>query len=45
MESPTFDEGEVFKEKPVYKVVKPSIDKEKAAKIPEMKELWEVIDK
>lgn len=45
MESPTFDEGEVFKEKPVYKTVKPSIDKEKAAKIPEMKELWEVIDK
>ncbi len=45
MESPTFDEGEIFKEKPIYKTIKPSIDKEKAEKIPEMRELWDSIEK
>lgn len=45
MESPTFDEGEVFKDRPIYKNVKPSINKEKAQDIPGMKELWNTIDK
>lgn len=44
MESPTFDESVLQKNKTQYKKVKPSIDKEKAANVPGMKELWASID-
>lgn len=45
MESPTFDESTLAKNKTIYKKVKPTIDKEKAAKIPDMIALWETIEK
>lgn len=45
MESPTFDESMLKKEKNIYKKIKPSIDREKCKDIPGMKELWEAIDK
>lgn len=45
MESPTFNEAELSEDKSLYKKIKPSIDKEKAAKIPEMRQLWEEIEK
>ena len=44
MESPTFDENILTKSKSIYKKVKPSIDKEKAAQVPGMKELWAEIE-
>lgn len=44
MESPTFDENILTKSKSIYKKVKPSIDKEKAAQVPGMKELWKEIE-
>lgn len=45
MESPTFNEADLNEDKSLYKKIKPSIDKEKAAKIPEMKTLWEEIER
>lgn len=45
MESPTFDEAILSKERNIYKKVKPTIDKEKCKDIPGMKELWEQIEK
>lgn len=45
MESPTFDEAILQKNRTIYKKVKPSIDKERAKDIPGMVELWEEIDK
>lgn len=45
MESPTFDENIFSKDKAIYKKVKPSIDKDKAAQIPGMEALWEEINK
>lgn len=45
MESPTFDENILSKNKSIYKNVKPSINRAKAAQIPGMKELWEEIDR
>lgn len=45
MESPTFNEADLTQDQTVYKKIKPSIDKEKAAKIPEMAKLWEEIQK
>lgn len=45
MESPTFDESVLAKDKPIYKKVKPTIDKEKAANVPGMTELWAQIEK
>lgn len=45
-ESPTFDERTLMPlQKQIYKVCKPSIDREKDADIPGIVELWEVIDK
>lgn len=44
MESPTFDESTLQKNKTQYKKIKPSIDKEKAQNVPGMKELWASID-
>lgn len=44
MESPTFDENILTKSKSIYKKVKPSIDKEKAARVPGMRELWAEIE-
>ena len=44
MESPTFDENILQNSNRNYKKVKPTINKEKAAKVPGMKELWEQID-
>lgn len=43
MESPAFDEGILQKNRTIYKKIKPSIDKEKAKKVPGMAELWESI--
>ena len=45
LESPTFDESVIMKEKSIYKKGKPTIDKEKAEKVPGMVELWKEIDK
>lgn len=45
MESPTFDESVLSKERQIYKRPKPSIDRERAAQIPGMEELWEEISK
>lgn len=45
MESPTFDENLLKKNRTVYKKVKPTIDKEKAKKVPGMEELWAEIQK
>lgn len=45
MESPTFDENIFLKNKTIYKKVKPSIDRDKAAQIPGMEELWKEIEK
>lgn len=45
MESPTFDENILEKDYTKYKKIKPSIDKEKAKKIPGMEKLWEEIDR
>lgn len=45
MESPTFDENILLKNKNNYKVVKPKLDPAKAALIPGMKELQEDIAK
>lgn len=45
MESPTFDENILQKDNTKYKKVKPSIDKEKAAKIPGMDTLWKEIER
>lgn len=45
MESPTFDENILTKSKSIYKKIKPSIDKEKAAQVPGMKELWAEIER
>ena len=45
MESPTFDENILRENKQIYKKVKPTIDKEKAKKIPGMEELWSQIEK
>lgn len=45
LESPTFDESILQKNRTFYKKGKPQIDKEKAAQIPEMKALWDEIDK
>lgn len=45
MESPTFDEASLKKEKNIYKKVKPTIDREKCKDIPGMKELWKEIDR
>lgn len=45
MESPTFDESQLIKEKTQYKKIKPFLDKEKCKNIPGMKELWEKINK
>ena len=44
MESPTFDEGILQKNRTIYKKVKPSIDKEKAKDVPGMIELWNAIE-
>ena len=44
MENPNFDESIFSKSKIHYKIVKPTIDREKDADIPTMKELWEGID-
>lgn len=44
MESPTFNEADLAQDQTIYKKIKPSIDKEKAAKIPEMGKLWEEIE-
>ena len=44
MESPTFNEADLTQDQTIYKKIKPSIDKEKAAKIPEMGRLWEEIE-
>lgn len=44
MESPTFDESILQKNRTIYKKIKPSIDKEKAKNVPGMKELWESIE-
>lgn len=43
MESPTFNEADLCRDQTIYKKIKPSIDKEKAARIPEMGKLWEEI--
>lgn len=43
LESPTFDET-VLVQHNIYKKGKQTIDKERAAKVPGMKELWEVIE-
>lgn len=45
MESPTFDEGILQKNRTIYKKIKPSIDKEKTKDVPGMLELWESIDR
>ena len=45
MESPTFDENIFLKNKTIYKKVKTSIDRDKAAQIPGMEELWKEIEK
>lgn len=45
MESPTFDESVLSKERQIYKRPKPSIDRERAAQIPGMEELWAEITK
>ena len=45
MENPTFDEAELNQDRTIYKKIKPSIDKEKAKTIPEMKQLWEEIER
>lgn len=45
LESPTFDEGILAKNRTVYKKIKPTIDKEKASKIPDMISLWDTIEK
>lgn len=44
MESPTFDENTLKKDRTKYKNVKPKIDREKAKVIPGMEELWTQID-
>lgn len=44
LESPTFDESMLKKEKNIYKKVKPTIDREKCKDIPGMQELWKQID-
>jgi hypothetical protein len=44
LESPTFDETIFQKNRTIYKKGKPQIDKERAATIPGMVELWEQID-
>lgn len=44
MENPAFDENVLSKEKTIYKKIKPSIDKAKAEKIPDMVQLWKTID-
>lgn len=45
MESPTFDENILSKDFTKYKKVKPTIDKSKAAQIPEMEQLWVEIER
>lgn len=45
MESPTFDESVLSKDRTVYKKVKPTIDKEKAKNVPGMLELWANIER
>ena len=45
IESPTFDETVLREVKPLYKKIKPSIDKEKDASIPGMGVLWSEIEK
>lgn len=45
IESPTFDENILLKQKNIYKKAKPSIDKEKAKLIPGMAALWDEIDR
>lgn len=44
MESPTFDERVFVTEKNRYKTIKPKIDRDKDSDIPDIGELWEVID-
>ncbi len=44
MESPTFDENILQKDHTHYKKVKPSIDKDKAATVPGMAQLWQEIE-
>lgn len=44
LESPTFDESMLKKEKNIYKKVKPEINKDKCKSIPGMQELWEQIE-
>lgn len=45
MENPNFDEGLISRSKTHYKIVKPTIDREKDKDIPTMKEMWENIDR
>lgn len=45
LESPTFDEGLLQKNRTIYKKNKPSINKEKAKNIPDMISLWDTIEK
>lgn len=45
LESPTFNENTIVIGKNIYKKEKPSIDKEKAANVRGMKELWAEIEK
>lgn len=45
IESPTFDEASFKEMKPLYKKIKPSIDREKDGDIPGMRELWKTIDR
>lgn len=45
LESPTFDESIFQKNHPPYKKGKPQLDREKAATIPGMRELWDEIER
>ena len=45
MESPTFDESQLIKEKTQYKKIKPFLNREKCKNIPGMEQLWKEIDK
>lgn len=45
LESPTFDESILQKNRTIYKRTKPTIDRAKAAQIPGMIDLWKEIDR